>query len=106
MIITDILGWIGNIFFILGLIFISQKNMMGFVCCIIANALYVGQSMILDNISLFWLSILLIILNIYSIYNWRIMKKKKTTTIPQYIKSLGISERYRLLKKAKENKKE
>jgi len=65
-----ILGWIGNIGFVLGAFWIAKKNVNGFSVQILANGLYGWQAMVMDNYSLFCLSILLIVINAYGAYNW------------------------------------
>lgn len=65
-----ILGWIGNFGFVLGGLWIAKKNIHGFTIQILANLLYAWQSIIMNNYPLFCLSILLIGVNGYGIYNW------------------------------------
>ena len=65
------LGWIGNVFFILGVYMLGDKNIKGFYLNTIANMLYVYQSILMNNQALLWLSIGLAILNIKGIYQWR-----------------------------------
>jgi len=73
--ITQLLGWIGNIGFVCGGILVARRNISGFVLQILANGLYVGQSIIMKNYPLLCLSIILIGTNGYGIYNWT--KKRK-----------------------------
>jgi len=68
---TNLCGWTGNIFFAYGVYALGNKKIIGFYCNSIANLMYVFQSIIMDNRSLFWLSIILIILNIKGIIEWR-----------------------------------
>lgn len=67
----QILGWIGNIGFLLGAYLLAKRNAHGFSMQIIANFLYILQSILMNNYSLLWLSIMLIIINIYGFYQWR-----------------------------------
>ena len=68
----QILGWLGNIGFLLGAILLAQKRVSGFYFQIIANLLYLIQSSMMNNLSLFWLSLILIIINSYGVYQWKI----------------------------------
>ena len=67
---ADILGWIGNIFFILGAIYIARRKVCGFYFNASANAFYVIQAILLGISSLATISIILICINIYGTYNW------------------------------------
>ena len=67
----DLIGWIGNIFFILGAILIARKNPYGFLNNAIGNAFYLVQAVMLKLSSLSLLSVLLIAINIYGIINWK-----------------------------------
>jgi len=68
---VNLLGWTGNIFFIVGVYLLGEKDVKGFYINSVANALYAVQSIIMNNVPLFWLSIALIILNVKGIYEWR-----------------------------------
>jgi len=68
--IIPIIGWIGNVFFIFGVYALGEKQIIGFYANSIANLLYIWQSILMNNSSLLWLSIGLIILNIKGIYQW------------------------------------
>ena len=70
MILYEIIGWISNLFFIFGVYLIAKKNINGFYCNILGNLLYAIQSTICSNYSLFFLSLGLIGLNIYSVFEW------------------------------------
>lgn len=66
-------GWVGNVLFILGAIFLAQKWKIGWWCQILANFCYVIFSLLMekDGISLCALSILLILINWYGLKKWR-----------------------------------
>jgi len=68
-----IIGWIGNIAFLLGAIFLAIKWRIGWHMQIIGNASYVVYSILIgvDGLSLLCLSILLIIINIIGLKKWR-----------------------------------
>jgi len=68
---AEILGWIGNFCFLLGMLLIARKNKHGFTSNSLGNALYLVQAILMHNISLSALSIILIIMNVYGLYNWR-----------------------------------
>jgi hypothetical protein len=66
----DIVGWIGNIGFIFGAIYLAKKSVWGFYWQIFGNAFYLVQALMLGVSSLMILSIILIGINIFAIYNW------------------------------------
>jgi len=68
--IVQLLGWTGNFLFFVGAIWLARKNVLGFYAQCLANVLYIIQSYILMNSSLFWLSVGLGIFNIYGIWKW------------------------------------
>jgi hypothetical protein len=70
------LGWIGNIFFLYGAIALSKKHMSGWYAQILANVCYVLQSFYLNNNPLLILSVILIGINIYGIYNGKKLSNK------------------------------
>jgi hypothetical protein len=70
LILANFIGWSGNFGFFMGAILCAKKNTLGWYSQIIANMLYVIQSIMLNNSSLLWLSIILIFVNIYGIYKW------------------------------------
>lgn len=67
------IGWIGNLFFILGAIFLARKWILGWVCQILGNFCYVIFAILMgiNGISLGALSMLLIVINIYGWKKWR-----------------------------------
>jgi nicotinamide riboside transporter PnuC len=67
----DIIGWIGNLFFILGAIFLAKKMRIGWHCQVLGNLCYVIVGLFLNTSSLWALSILLIGINIYGLYQWK-----------------------------------
>lgn len=68
---ADILGWIGNVGFLISSILITRKSYMGFVFSIAANLCYVGVGILSNLISLVICSIVLMVVSAYGIYNWR-----------------------------------
>ena len=68
--IEQIIGWIGNFGFIVGAILLAKKAKFGFIIQVIANLLYIFQSMLMNNYSLLWLSFILIIINLIGYYKW------------------------------------
>lgn len=69
--IADLVGWIGNVGFIVGAIALSKKSIVGFHWQILGNAMYLIQAIVLGISSLIILSILLIMINIGGIINWK-----------------------------------
>ena len=76
----DILGWIGNIFFIYGAWAFSKRYISAWVAQIIANLCYVIQAHLMNNSSLLVISVVLIGINIYGLYEW-IKKPKRKQSI-------------------------
>lgn len=66
-----ILGAIGNIGFFTGVYLLSKKKVYGFHLNILGNLMYVGQAVIMSNYTLLVLSLGLIIINVYGIFEWR-----------------------------------
>ena len=75
---TEILGWSGNLGFFLGAIFIAKKDIRVFFYQIVGNSFYAVQSYILGVNSLFILSIILIIVNVFGWINWIRIKRKES----------------------------
>ncbi len=67
----DILGWIGNIGFVLGAILIAKKNKFGLLCNVLANILYLIIGILTTLSSLLGISIILIVINIIGYFKWR-----------------------------------
>lgn len=65
-----IIGWVSNLFFIYGVYALGKKNINGFYSTIVANVLYIIQSIMLNNSAFLWLSIALVILNTKGIFEW------------------------------------
>lgn len=63
-------GWIANVGFLVGAILLAKKNIWGFHAQILANILYLIQSIIMKNYALLWLSIILVFINLYGIIKW------------------------------------
>jgi hypothetical protein len=72
----DVLGHLGNIGFLLGAIYIARNKRVGFYWQIEGNVFYLLQSMLLHITSLFILSFILILVNVYGLYNWSKIKKE------------------------------
>lgn len=75
--IEQILGWAGNILFFIGVYSLGKKKIAGFYCNGSANFLYILQSIIMQNLSLFWLSVGLMVLNVVGIAQWSKIKVTK-----------------------------
>jgi len=70
MIIEQILGWTGTLFFFYGVYALAKKNVLGFYSNGMANILYGIQSILMQNWALLICSIGLLIINIYGIIKW------------------------------------
>ena len=67
----DIIGWIGNIFFVLGAIAIAYKYRIGFILNGFANVLYVVVGILVPIVSLTVLSLILAIINLVGFLKWK-----------------------------------
>lgn len=72
----NIIGWIGNLFFVVGAILLTKKKRLGFYSNLIGNLTYIYFAILISKDSLLILSLFLVIVNIWGIYNWRTKKKK------------------------------
>ena len=70
----NLLGWIGNGFYILGAYLLAENKRIGFICNLLANLIYLIIGLAFGISSLWGISIGLIVLNVHGIYNW---KRKK-----------------------------
>jgi hypothetical protein len=70
MTLADLLGWAGNIGFLVGGVLIARNNKNGFLCQVEGNFFYLLQGMILSLTSLVILSIILIGIDLYGYYYW------------------------------------
>ncbi len=66
----NLLGWIGNCFFIIGAYTFTRKSIFGFYFNITANLLYIWQALFRNNSPLFWLSLILLGINCVGIKKW------------------------------------
>lgn len=73
---ADVIGWIGNIFFIYGVYALGIKRVHGFHCNTIGNIMYAIQGIMMQLPSLVALSLILIGLNVKGIIEWTKKKKK------------------------------
>ena len=69
----NIIGWIGNLFFVFGAYFLAKKWVLGWYCQILGNLCYLLYALMLgiDGISLFALSVLLTVINYYGLKKWK-----------------------------------
>jgi hypothetical protein len=67
----DLLGWVGNCGFIMGVTLLGQKYSFGFVACFTGNVCYALQAFYMLNIPLFFLSVILATLNLVAFAQWR-----------------------------------
>lgn len=62
------IGWVGNLFFILGAILLAKKKIFGWSCQMFGNAYYLAQGLLVETSSLWVLSGILIFINIYMVH--------------------------------------
>ena len=68
---VNIIGWIGNIFFIIGCWLLAKKRIEGFYFNSGGNVAYATIGIIIKTNSIWFISLWLLGLNIYGIYKWR-----------------------------------
>jgi len=66
----NLLGWIGNIGFLLGAVMLAKHKISGWYWQILGNLLYAIVAYLTNISSLVILSIILIIINIYGALKW------------------------------------
>lgn len=66
----DGIGWIANIGFILGSIFISFKNKNGFIFNIFGNLLYLYVGIYQELYSLSFISLFLALISLFGYFKW------------------------------------
>jgi len=66
----DLIGWCGNVFFIIGAASLSYGNSYGFVFNSIGNFLYIIQAMYTHMFSLIVLSFILVAINVIGFITW------------------------------------
>lgn len=64
------IGWVGNVGFIMGVILLGRKSRLGFLSCVMGNACYAGRASFDSDYSLLFLSLFLIGLNLRSFSKW------------------------------------
>lgn len=67
----EIIGWIGNIFFVLGAYYLAHRKKIGFHYNIYGNIMYIIQAMFCLNSSLLCLGLILVWLNIIGIKKFK-----------------------------------
>ena len=65
------IGWLGNLFFALGAIYLANKKTIGWYYNVLGNSCYITQGILLGLDSLWVISAFLLTINIWGIYNWR-----------------------------------
>ncbi len=68
---ADVIGWVANCFILFGMYNLGKKRLSGFYFNIVAHIVWLFQSIILAMSSLFVIDLLLIIMNILGIRQWR-----------------------------------
>lgn len=72
MLSADMIGWIGNVFYITGAILIAKKKgIPGQSCNIMGGFLYGTQGFMVGLTSLIAIEIFLVTINAVGVWNWR-----------------------------------
>lgn len=93
---VDILGWIGNIGFIVGSFLIARRDIKGFYFFGLGNLLYLFVGLFTGIYSLVLISIYLLTMNIYGIINWyggikKLLNKRFVSYLEEVLDEDGFS---------------
>jgi len=69
--VIDLIGWFGNVGYIIGLPLIAKKRIGGFYFCIFGNVCYLIISILLKLTSSSTMGVVMIILNTHAIIQWK-----------------------------------
>lgn len=84
---ADMIGWIGNIFYISGAIFIAiKKPVLGQFLNVIGGVAYAAQGFIAGLSSLLVIEIFLVIINLFGVFNWKIKDEEKERVKKEWFK--------------------
>ena len=64
----NLIGWLGNLFFIFGAILLAKKNRLGFLSNVLANLIYVYFAILISKNSLLFLSLFLTVVNLWGVF--------------------------------------
>ena len=67
----DYLGWVANVFFLLGTLLIAYKDKRGFLTCMVGNICYFTMGVLTGLVSVIILNVGMFSLNAFSYYKWR-----------------------------------
>ena len=67
----NIVCWIGNVFYLVGVYLVAKKRVSGLVCNCVGCICYCISGFIIDSYAIIFLDVILFFLNIYGIYEWR-----------------------------------
>lgn len=67
----NIIGWIGNVFFVIGVCLLAKRKIKGFYFNCFGNIAYIIQGILIQMNSILVISIFLISTNVYAILKWK-----------------------------------
>lgn len=73
----DMIGWIGTIFYIIGILLIARKNIKGWYFALVGNLIYIGIGILIPMTSIIAINIIATGTSIYGIIKWKEDEKKK-----------------------------
>lgn len=76
-----IIGWIGNIFILIGLVLVSYRRRSGFVHGCVGNSLWIVKASLTDQYDLLTIEIIIVIIQIFAWYNWGRINVESINTI-------------------------
>jgi len=79
----DIIGWIGNLGFIVGCALLAKGSIKGWYLNFFGNLCYVAQGIMKTTPSLTALSLYLMVINIVGIISWKKKENDKTIRLPK-----------------------
>jgi len=64
------IGWIGNLFIIIGMVFVAYKRRSGFLLGIIGNSLWCLQAVLTGQWDLLFIEIIVVFVSVFSFWKW------------------------------------
>lgn len=65
------LGWIGNVFIIIGIVLIAYRLRLGFIASCVGNTLWLAKAVATNQYDLTTIQVIIVSLQIFSWWKWR-----------------------------------
>ena len=72
---VELLGWFGNVGFILGAIYLTKSRRVGWLWQVYGNGIYTLYALAKDSYSLLFLDLVLLIVNVIGWLKWKGMEQ-------------------------------